>query len=107
MIVDKPWGNEVIWAKTDKYVAKFLNITEGESLSLQFHKVKDESIFILAGRIEMYYDGRTFEMTPGMTFHIEPMKHHRMKGLENTVVVEVSTPELDDVVRLADFYGRS
>jgi mannose-6-phosphate isomerase len=106
MFVVKPWGHEVIWAKTDKYVGKILNIEEGHSLSLQFHKVKDETIFLLCGKLEFFYDGKTEELTEGMTRHIMPMKHHRMKALTNSMVLEVSTPELDDVVRLVDNYGR-
>lgn len=106
MIVQKPWGSEVIWAKTDKYVGKFLDIKAGQSLSLQYHNVKDETIFVLAGCLEFTYDGHVTVLSQGMKFHIEPLKHHRMKAMEDTVVIEVSTPELDDVVRLEDNYGR-
>ena len=106
MIVKKPWGQEVIWAKTDKYVGKILNIEKGHALSLQFHKLKDETIFLMCGQMEFFYDGKTETLTEGMTRHIEPLKHHRMIALEDCMVLEVSTPELDDVVRLADDYGR-
>lgn len=107
MIVEKPWGQEVIWAKTEKYVGKILHIAQGHALSLQYHKVKDETIFVMCGKMEFFYDGKSEELTPGMTRRIEPLKQHRMIALEDCVVLEVSTPELDDVVRIADDYGRA
>jgi mannose-6-phosphate isomerase-like protein (cupin superfamily) len=110
--VDKPWGNELIWAVTDRYVGKILHIKKGASLSLQYHVKKDETIMVLAGRMafEHYLDGeppRTVELGPRQPFHIKPGTRHRMTALEDCDVVEVSTTELDDVVRLEDKYGRA
>jgi mannose-6-phosphate isomerase len=111
-VVPKPWGHELIWAKTDRYVGKILHVNAGESLSLQFHHVKDETIMVLSGRLAFvhYPEGGepvTRELAPREPFHIPPGLRHRMTALEDTDVVEVSTPELDDVVRLEDRYGRS
>lgn len=112
MIVEKPWGHELIWAHTDRYVGKILHIKAGESLSLQYHVVKDETVMVLGGRMrfEHYRDGEApvvIELGPREPFHIAPGTRHRMTALEDTDVLEVSTPELDDVVRLADRYGRT
>jgi mannose-6-phosphate isomerase len=109
--VEKPWGYEVWWARTDRYVGKLLHVRRGESLSLQYHNVKDETILIQKGRLlfetgEKGGELRRTEMGPGDVFHITPGTLHRMTGLEDTDIVEVSTPELDDVVRLEDRYGR-
>jgi quercetin dioxygenase-like cupin family protein len=111
-VVDKPWGHELIWAKTDRYVGKILHIKAGESLSLQYHRVKDETIMVLTGklRFEHYADGeapQTTELLPRVPFHITTGLRHRMIAVEDTDVVEVSTPELDDIVRLEDRYGRT
>ena len=112
--VEKPWGHEVWWARTERYVGKLLHVKKGESLSLQYHNVKDETILIQKGRLlfETRNTGeegelRKVEMVPGDVFHITPGTLHRMTGLEDTDIVEVSTPELDDVVRLEDRYGRA
>jgi quercetin dioxygenase-like cupin family protein len=108
--VEKPWGYELIWAHTDRYVGKILHIKKGESLSYQYHEVKDESIHLLRGAMELEVeaaDGRkTLRLSPGDCFHITPGMKHRMTALEECDVLEVSTPELDDVVRLEDRYGR-
>ena len=111
-VVDKPWGYELIWAKTDRYVGKILHIRAGEALSLQYHRVKDETIMVLTGRLsfEHFADGeepRTVELGPREPFHVPPGLRHRMIAIEDTDVLEVSTTELDDVVRLADRYGRT
>ena len=110
-VVDKPWGYELIWAHTERYVGKILHIKKGESLSYQFHNVKDETIRLLAGRLEMDVerDGqrRTIRLAPGECLHIVPLMKHRMTAIEDCDVLEVSTPELDDVVRLEDRYGRA
>ncbi len=111
-VVDKPWGHELIWAKTDRYVGKILHIKAGESLSLQYHRVKDETIMVLTGklRFEHYADGeppQITELLPRVPFHITTGLRHRMVAVEDTDVVEVSTPELEDVVRLEDRYGRT
>ncbi len=110
-IVDKPWGNELIWAITDRYVGKILHIKKGHSLSLQYHNRKDETVMVLSGKMELvhYRDGEAPQSTissPRQPFHVTPLLRHRMIALEDTDVVEVSTTELDDVVRLEDNYGR-
>ena len=110
--VDKPWGNELIWAHTDRYVGKILHVKKGHSLSLQYHVKKDETIMVLSGRMafEHYGEGeepRTVELAPRQPFHITPGLRHRMTALEDCDIVEVSTTELDDVVRLEDKYGRA
>ena len=111
--VDKPWGHEIWWARTDRYVGKILHVRRGESLSLQFHRVKEETIRLLGGRL-LFESGpadapgelRRQELVPGDTVHIPPRTVHRMTGIEDCDILEVSTPELDDVVRLEDRYGR-
>jgi mannose-6-phosphate isomerase-like protein (cupin superfamily) len=112
--VDKPWGHEIWWARTERYVGKLLHVKKGESLSLQYHNVKDETILIQSGKLLFEVKGRDepgdlrrIEMTPGDSYHITPGTLHRMTGLEDTDILEVSTPELDDVVRLEDRYGRA
>jgi len=109
--VNKPWGYEIIWAKTDRYVGKILHIEAGHALSLQYHKVKEETIRLSSGKLvlEVQEEGterRTIELLPGDSFHIRPGTIHRMIAEETCDVLEVSTPELDDVVRLEDRYGR-
>lgn len=109
--IDKPWGHELVWAHTDRYVGKILHIRRGEALSLQYHERKDETIMVLSGAIELVHfcDGetpRTIKLEPGQTFHIPPGLRHRMIAVDDTDIVEVSTTELDDVVRLEDRYGR-
>lgn len=110
--VDKPWGHELIWARTERYVGKILHIRAGEALSLQYHQVKDETLYLLRGalRLEVGDDERTLEtleLAPGDTIHIWPGRRHRMTAQTDCDVLEVSTPELHDVVRLADRYGRA
>jgi mannose-6-phosphate isomerase len=109
--VDKPWGWELVWAETDAYVGKLLFIRAGESLSLQYHETKDESWLVREGRATLELGDRdgeldSTEIAPGDTFRFRPGTVHRLSALEDTLVVEVSTPELDDVVRLDDAYGR-
>jgi mannose-6-phosphate isomerase len=110
-IVEKPWGHELIWAHTERYVGKILHVKQGESLSLQYHRQKDETIMVLRGvlRFEFFRDGeppQQQELGPHQPFHITPGLRHRMTAVEDCDIVEVSTPELDDVVRLEDRYGR-
>ena len=111
--VDKPWGHELIWAETGQYVGKILFVKAGESLSLQFHRVKDESWLVQGGRakLELGSAGETMlkeeVVGAGATFHFRPGTVHRLTALEDTTIVEVSTTELDDVVRLEDRYGRA
>jgi mannose-6-phosphate isomerase len=111
--VEKPWGYEIWWAVTDRYVGKILHVKQGESLSLQYHRVKEETIRIQSGRLlfetrPAAEEGplRRLEMEPGDVFHVTPGTVHRMTGLTDCDILEVSTPELDDVVRLEDRYGR-
>ena len=110
--VDKPWGYELIWAKTDRYAGKVLFVKAGEALSLQFHNRKDESWYVLDGRAELEL-GKAGEavtkkevISKGAAFHFEPGTVHRVRAVDDTTILEVSTPELDDVVRLEDSYGR-
>ena len=109
--VEKPWGYELWWAQTDRYVGKLIHVNKGHALSLQYHNRKDETIYVHAGRIlfEMQ-DGDTLtkrEMAPGDAVHVTPPTVHRMTAIEDSDIFEVSTPETDDVVRLEDRYGRS
>jgi mannose-6-phosphate isomerase len=109
--VPKPWGHELIWALTDRYCGKVLVIEAGKRLSLQKHVAKDESIYVLSGRLLLYLeddggDVRQVELGPGEARHVPTGRIHRYEALERTELFEVSTPELDDVVRLSDDYGR-
>jgi mannose-6-phosphate isomerase len=109
-IVDKPWGHEEIWAKTERYAGKFLIISAGEMLSRQYHKVKDESICVLEGVLILEIGDNPpvrSLLQPGESFHVKPGTIHRFCAGDKPVrLVEVSTPELDDVVRLEDKYAR-
>src|SRR5919109_1505149 len=104
--VEKPWGHELIWARTDRYVGKILHIEPGHVLSLQYHNKKDESIYVLAGEIilRLQRDGALSErrLTQGTAFHIEPKLVHQFEAVTASDLLEASTPELDDVVRLKD-----
>jgi mannose-6-phosphate isomerase len=110
--VDKPWGYELIWAQTDRYVGKVLFVRAGHSLSLQFHREKDESWLVESGRakLELGHTGDSVlneeVVTAGDAFHYVPGTVHRVTAIEDTTILEVSTPHLDDVVRLEDAYGR-
>jgi len=108
--VEKPWGHELIWAKTDRYVGKILHIEAGHVLSLQYHNVKDETIYVLTGEI-ILRTGRVEKLTerrmkPGESLHISPKQIHQFEAVVTSDLLEVSTPEIDDVVRLKDRYGR-
>lgn len=109
--VEKPWGYELHWAKTDRYVGKVIHVNKGHALSLQYHNKKDETIFLWSGKIlfEIEENGKLVarEMLPGESVHVTPPTVHRMTAIEDSDIMEVSTPELDDVVRLKDLYGRS
>ena len=104
--IEKPWGYELIWAKTGRYVGKMLHINAGESLSLQYHERKEETILVQTGRMQLRLGDQSLVLTPGDRAHIPPRTVHRMTALEPCDVIEVSTAELDDVVRLEDHYGR-
>lgn len=110
--VEKPWGYELIFAKTKDYVGKILHIRKGHSLSLQYHRVKEETIFVSRGQMRFIFeegDGGMGEhlLNAGDSHHIPPGKKHRMIAVEDCDIFEVSTPHLDDVVRLDDSYGRA
>ena len=108
--VEKPWGYELHWAKTDRYVGKLIHVNAGHALSLQFHNLKDETMYLHAGRLVFeIQEGKELvkrDMHPGEHVHITPKTIHRMTAVEDSDIFEVSTPELDDVVRLEDRYGR-
>jgi mannose-6-phosphate isomerase len=111
-VVDKPWGNELIWALTDRYVGKILHIKKDHALSLQYHEEKDETVMLLSGKMEFIHfregeEPQSTILAPRQPFHVIPRLRHRMIALEDCDVVEVSTTELDDVVRLEDNYGRA
>jgi mannose-6-phosphate isomerase-like protein (cupin superfamily) len=110
--IEKPWGYELLFALTDKYAGKLLYVKKGQRLSLQYHEVKDETLYIYEGKaiIEVEdEDGKLVrsEVGGGASFRVPPFTRHRMEAVEDTVFFEVSTPELQDVVRLEDDYGRS
>lgn len=109
--VDKPWGYELIWAQTDKYVGKIIHINKGGMLSYQYHEVKDETIYLYSGLMELEIgDGkerRRIILKAGEGMRIPPLTKHRMIALEDCEVLEVSTPEITDVIRLEDIYGRA
>jgi mannose-6-phosphate isomerase len=110
--IAKPWGHEIVWAHTERYVGKILHVRAGESLSLQYHERKEETMRVLAGRLvlEVGSEGetrRSVQLGPGDGWHIPPGTRHRVTALEDVDILEVSTTELDDVVRLEDRYGRA
>ena len=109
--VDKPWGHEIIYAHTERYAGKILFVRAGERLSLQFHRRKEETIYVLSGSLDFVVEEGgalvTRVLASGEAFHIPPGTRHRMIAREDTQVAEVSSPELDDVVRLEDVYGRA
>ena len=108
--VPKPWGHETIWAHTDRYVGKVLHIKAGQALSVQYHNRKDETVHLLSGelvyRVQMGEALEDMHLKAGESFRITPGTIHQMEAVTDCDVLEVSTPELDDVVRLSDRYGR-
>ncbi len=110
--VDKPWGYEIRWAITDRYLGKILHVNRGEALSLQYHERKDEWLLVRKGAIDIEIgplDGKLekVRMLEGDSVHMPPFTRHRVTAVEDTDIFEVSTPEMDDVVRLEDRYGRA
>jgi mannose-6-phosphate isomerase len=110
--VEKPWGHEIWWAETPAYAAKLLHVHAGHELSLQVHREKDESCYLLSGRMRLTRGPSADELAeeeiaPGRAWRNEPGLVHSIAALEDSVVLEVSTPELDDVIRLSDPYGRA
>jgi mannose-6-phosphate isomerase len=108
--VPKPWGHETIWAHTDQYVGKILHINAGHALSVQYHDVKDETVFLLSGqliyRIWENDQPRNVELKIGDAYRVTPHTIHQMEAITDCDILEASTPHLDDVVRLEDRYGR-
>lgn len=110
--MDKPWGYEIIWAHTDRYVGKILHIYAGHALSVQYHEKKDETVYLLNGEMKYWVqlpgdaELRDQHLTTGQSFRITPGTIHYMEAMTDCDVLEASTPELDDVVRLSDRYGR-
>ncbi len=109
--VDKPWGHELIWAHTDRYVGKILVIEAGRRLSLQRHRVKDESIYVASGRLRLSLEDdegtvSVEELGPGEFRRVPTGRIHRYEAIDRCELIEVSTPELDDVIRLEDDFGR-
>jgi mannose-6-phosphate isomerase len=110
--VEKPWGYELIWAHTDRYVGKILHVRAGHALSLQYHEHKDETIYLLSGELK-FYAGSSAEalqevtLNQGESYRVTTGTVHRMVAVTDVDILEASTPELDDVVRLEDRYGRT
>ena len=109
--VDKPWGHELIWAETDDYIGKILHVRAGEALSLQYHRKKDETLHLLKGRIrfwvgELGSEPGEVQLETGQSFRIRPGTVHRIEALDDSAILEASTAELGDVVRIEDRYGR-
>lgn len=110
--VEKPWGHELIWAHTDRYVGKVISINPGKRLSLQYHELKDESVLVTKGMLRLHLEGDSGEIEihdlhPGEHRRIQVGRKHRFEAVDVVVeLVEVSTPELGDVVRLSDDFGR-
>jgi len=110
--VPKPWGHETIWAHTDRYVGKILHITAGQALSVQYHERKDETVYLLQGDMKYWVqlpgesELQDQRLTAGQSFRITPGTIHYMEAITDCDVLEASTPELDDVVRIKDRYGR-
>lgn len=109
--VEKPWGHEIRWALTPEYAAKVLVVEAGHALSLQFHREKDESSYLFSGRLRLITGARQDDLAertiePGESWRNEPGSIHSIEALEDSVIFEVSTPQLDDIVRLEDRYGR-
>jgi mannose-6-phosphate isomerase len=109
--VEKPWGHEIWWAQTDRYAGKLLIVKAGQRLSVQLHREKDETSYLLSGRLLLLQGPSAEELSereigPGTSWRNEPGVVHTVEALEDATILEVSTPELDDVVRLSDRYGR-
>ncbi len=110
--VEKPWGYEIRWAVTDRYLGKIIHVNQGEALSLQYHEHKDEWLLVSKGAVDIEIGGldgelETRRMRAGDAVHLPPHTRHRVTAVEDSDIFEVSTPEIDDVVRLEDRYGRA
>jgi mannose-6-phosphate isomerase len=110
--VDKPWGYELRWAITERYLGKLLHVDKGHALSLQYHVQKDECIYLESGLLDLQLEDehgemQTHRLAPGMSAHVRAGRRHRFVAVEDTDLFEVSSPEIDDVVRIEDVYGRA
>ena len=105
-IVEKPWGREIWYAHTGHYAGKVLEVTAGQRLSLQKHRIKEETLYLLSGNVKLTYGDETYTWEPGRFIHIPPDTVHRFEAIEDAVLLEVSTPHLEDVIRLEDDYQR-
>jgi mannose-6-phosphate isomerase-like protein (cupin superfamily) len=110
--VDKPWGYELRWAITDRYLGKLIHVDAGHQLSLQYHVQKDEALYVLSGDLDLVLEDdhgevRTHRLTAGMSARVRPGRRHRFRAVTDVDLCEVSSPEIDDVVRLEDAYGRA
>ncbi|HTY41351.1 MAG TPA: cupin domain-containing protein [Thermoanaerobaculia bacterium] len=109
--VPKPWGSELVFAENDRYAGKILRLEAGHALSLQYHEKKDETIYVLEGELDLEVDEggtmQTRRLKAGEAYRIRPLVRHRMRADRPCRILEVSSPELDDVVRLEDAYGRA
>jgi len=109
--VPKPWGHEIVFAETERYAGKILRIEAGHRLSLQYHERKDETLYVLSGEVYLSVEAegamREIKLGPGEAYRIRPGERHRMRAEAVCELVEVSSPELADVVRLEDAYGRA
>ena len=110
--IDKPWGYELRWAITDRYLGKIIHVDAGQQLSLQYHVQKDESILVLRGELDLVLEDGEGELLvhrlgEGMSARVHPGRRHRFRAVSDVDLVEVSSPEIDDVVRLSDDYGRA
>jgi mannose-6-phosphate isomerase len=109
--VEKPWGHEIIWAHADQYVGKLIVIETGRRLSFQYHEAKDEWIYVLSGRLLLTLEDEAglvedHELGPGESAHVAVYRKHRYRAIDTCTLIEVSTPELEDVVRIEDDFGR-
>lgn len=109
---EKPWGYELLYALTPRYAGKLIFVKKGYRLSLQYHKEKEESMYLLQGKVRFSVQPQNEKMTettgePGFSLHLPPLTTHRVEALEDSTILEVSTPQLGDVVRLQDDYGRA
>lgn len=111
-VVEKPWGCEIVWAKTSEYAGKVMFIRAGESSSFHYHNAKDATLLVIAGRCKIEWQNETEPQSstavflPGDSFHIPPLLRHRVEAIDDVQVVEVSNPHTNEIVRLEDRYGR-
>lgn len=105
-VVEKPWGREIWYADHEQYAGKVLEVSAGQRLSLQKHAIKEETLYLLSGHVTLTFGTEQFDWRPGMRVHIPTGTVHRFEAVEDSVLLEVSTPHLDDVIRISDDYGR-